>query len=77
NVLGESERISVLDALRAVTINAAHQYFEEDTKGSICIGKHADFVVLDDNPITVHSDKIADINILMTIKDGKTLYRQK
>lgn len=73
--LGADECISVIEALRAVTINAAYQYSEEDVKGSIREGKRADFVIMSGNPITVPKDKITDIIILETIKDGETVYR--
>ena len=73
-VLGEGERISPLEALRAVTISAAYQYFEEDQKGSIREGKRADFVVLDQNPLTADPERIRDIRVLRTIKDGVTVY---
>src|SRR5262249_52883399 len=52
-VIGADQRITALEALKTITINAAHQYFEEDTKGSIEVGKFADFVLLDGNPLTV------------------------
>lgn len=74
-VLGEKERISVVDALRAVTVNAAHQYFEEEQKGSLRPGKSADFVLLDADPLTVPADRLLDIHVLETIKGGKTLFR--
>ncbi len=45
--IGENQKISVLDALKAITIYAAYQYFEEKEKGSIERGKYADFVVLE------------------------------
>ncbi|MEG1972766.1 MAG: amidohydrolase family protein, partial [Oscillospiraceae bacterium] len=75
-VLGESECIDVIDALAAVTINAAYQYFEEDTKGSIKKGKHADFVILSANLLDVPKDEISSIEILETIKDGETLFKK-
>ena len=74
-VLGEKERISVVDALRAVTVNAAHQYFEEGQKGSLRPGKAADFVLLDADPLTVPADRLRGIRVLETIKGGKTLFR--
>ncbi|MDE6182244.1 MAG: amidohydrolase, partial [Eubacteriales bacterium] len=60
-VLGEDLRISVEDAIKALTINGAYQYFEEDTKGSIEEGKVADFVILDKNPLKVNKEELKDI----------------
>ncbi|MCR8746395.1 amidohydrolase [Romboutsia lituseburensis] len=73
-VLGEHQRISVMDALRAVTINGAYQYFEEDIKGSIEVGKYADLVILDKNPLEIASDEIETIKVLETIKEGNTIF---
>ncbi len=71
----EGEEISVLDAIRAVTVNSAYQYFAEDEKGSIEAGKLADFVVLDKNPLTVPKETIRDINVLATYKYGESIYK--
>lgn len=73
-VLGEHQRISVMDALRAVTINGAYQYFEEDIKGSIEVGKYADLVILDKNPLEIPSNEIETIKVLETIKEGNTIF---
>lgn len=73
-VLGEHQRISVMDALRAVTINGAYQYFEEDIKGSIEVGKYADLVILDKNPLEIASNEIETIKVLETIKEGNTIF---
>lgn len=73
-VLGEEEKISPLEALKGVTINAAYQYFEEDLKGSLKEGKLADFVILDKNPLTINPMDIRNIKVLKTIKEGKVLY---
>lgn len=75
NIIGEDQKISVYDALKAVTINAAYQYFEEDSKGSIREGKRADLVILDKNPLEVDPMTIKDIKVLETIKDGKSIYK--
>ncbi len=73
-ILGEDERISPADALKAVTINAAYQYFEEDNKGSLEVGKLADLVILSENPTTIPPGGINDIKILETFKEGQTIF---
>lgn len=75
NVIGEDQKISVYDALKAVTINAAYEYFEEDEKGSISEGKRADLVILDKSPLEVDPIEIRDIKVVETIKDGKSVYK--
>ena len=73
-VLGEDQRLSVYEALKAITVNGAYQVFEEKSKGSITPGKLADLVILAENPMTVAPDHIRDIAVLETIKEGKTIY---
>ena len=63
-------------ALLGSTRNAAHNYREEATKGTITAGKIADLVILDDNPLTAAPDKIKDIKVVETIKRGQTIYRR-
>lgn len=75
NVIGKEQKITVYEALKAVTINAAYQYFEENEKGSIEEGKRADLIILDHSPLEVDASNIADIRVLETIKDGVTLYK--
>ena len=74
-VIGTDERITPVQALKAITINAAYQYHEEASKGSIEPGKRADLVVLSANPLVVKPMTIKDIKVLETIKDGRTIYR--
>ncbi len=74
-LLGADERITPWEALKAVTINAAYQYFEEADKGSLKPGKLADLVILDADPLAVAADKIGQIKVLATIKEGQTVYQ--
>ncbi|MEA4912192.1 MAG: amidohydrolase [Oscillospiraceae bacterium] len=74
--LGAQEAIGVEDALRAVTVNAAYQYFEEDEKGSLRAGKRADLVVLDRDPTAVDPAALRDIRVMRTIKDGRTVFER-
>jgi predicted amidohydrolase YtcJ len=76
-VLGPNERISVEEALKAVTVNAAYQYFEEDLKGTIEVGKQADFVVLSANPLSVAKRNLLNIKVLQTIARGTTVFSLK
>ena len=73
-VLGEEERLSTLEALRAVTVHAAYQYFEEDRKGSLAPGKAADFVILGRDPLRTDPAELRNIPVLETIKDGETIW---
>lgn len=75
-VLGSEHRLSPLEALRAMTLWPAYQHFEEKMKGSIEVGKLADFVILSANPLTIAPAKINTIKIDETIKEGKTIYKR-
>ena len=75
-VLGPGERISVWDALKAITINAAYQYQEEKSKGSLKVGKLADLVILNQNPLTIDPLKLRDIIVVETIKEGKSVFKR-
>ncbi|OED38342.1 hypothetical protein AB833_19980 [Chromatiales bacterium (ex Bugula neritina AB1)] len=74
-LLGENETVSVLAALRAVTIDAAWQMKQEATRGSIEPGKFADFVVLSGDPTTPQQN-IIDLQIVETIVSGETIYHR-
>jgi predicted amidohydrolase YtcJ len=75
-VIGPDERVSPAEGLKALTIDGAHQYFEEGKKGSLEVGKLADMVILDQNPLTIDPDKIKDIEVVETFKEGKTVYKR-
>jgi len=77
HVIGPDERLTAHEGLRALTIDAAHQYGEEATKGSIEPGKFADFAILDANPTKVDAAAIKDIKVVETIKDGKSVYMRE
>jgi predicted amidohydrolase YtcJ len=74
-VLGPEQKASVMEALHAMTLGAAFQYFEEDRKGSLTVGKQADLVILSQNPVTADPNVLKDIQIIETIAHGKTVYR--
>lgn len=69
--------ITMEEALKAYTINAAYAAFEENLKGSLEPGKLADLVILNKNPLTVHRDNIKDMQVVETIIRGKTVYRKE
>jgi predicted amidohydrolase YtcJ len=75
-VLGPDQRIPVIDALKAITINAAYQYQEEETKGSLKVGKIADLVILNKDPLTINPKELRSIQVQETIKDGKTVFKR-
>jgi predicted amidohydrolase YtcJ len=71
------ERITVEDALRLYTVNAAFAASEEEVKGSLEEGKLADLTVLSNDPLTVVPDTIVSIGVEFTIIGGKVLYQRK
>lgn len=73
-IIGEDQKVDVYEALKAITINGAYQYFEENSKGSIEVGKRADLVILDKSPLDVEDMEIKNIRVMETIKDGKVIY---
>ncbi len=70
-VLGESERISVEDALQAITLGAAYTLKLDHLIGSIEVGKFADFAVLEDDPLAVAPEALKDIRVWGTVLGGK------
>ncbi|MCU0635867.1 MAG: amidohydrolase [Gemmatimonadaceae bacterium] len=76
-VLGPDQRVTPLEAFKMFTIWGAYQHHEEKTKGSIEVGKLADFVILSDNPLTIEPMKINTIVVQETIKDGRTVWTRK
>ena len=68
------ERLTVEEALKLYTVNAAYASFEENIKGTIEEGKLADMIVLSEDPFKVEPERIKEINVLMTIVGGKIVY---
>ena len=72
--IGDDQTVSVNSALKALTINSAWQIKMENKIGSIKVGKYADFVILDKNPLKVPKKEIKNINVLQTIVNGNTIF---
>ncbi len=73
-IQGPEWRVTVAEALRMYTLGSAYAAFEENEKGSITPGKHADLVVLDANPLEVPPESLRDIRVLQTYVDGTLVH---
>ncbi len=73
-IVGEEERITVLEALKAITVWAAYEHGEEDSKGQLQPGFKADLVVLDRDPLETETASLPDIKATSTYKNGKLIY---
>jgi predicted amidohydrolase YtcJ len=74
---GPEQKVTVETAIRIWTMGSAYASFEEDIKGSIEVGKLADFVVLSQDPTEVSPDRIKDITVEKTYVGGKLAYTRK
>ncbi|MFN9998193.1 MAG: amidohydrolase family protein, partial [bacterium] len=72
---GEHQRLSPYLALKGVTDWAAYQIKEEKSKGTLTVGKLADLVILEKNPLKTNPDDIATIQVMETIKEGKSIFK--
>lgn len=70
-VQGEGEKISVADALYAITLGAAYTLKLDAEVGSIEVGKQADFAVLEDDPTEVGADRLKDVRVWGTVQAGR------
>ena len=68
------EKITIEEAIQAYTLNTAYAAFEESIKGSITVGKLADYIVVSDNLLSMDPDGIKDLTVLTTIVGGKVVY---
>ena len=73
-VLGDEQKISTYEALKAITINAAYQHFEDDIKGTLEVGKQADIVVLSQDPLDMDAKDILEINVVATFSQGAEIF---
>ncbi|MXY17167.1 MAG: amidohydrolase family protein [Acidobacteria bacterium] len=74
--LGPEQRLTVREALHAVTLGAAYQYFEEDTKGSIVPGKQADLIILERDPLAADPADLEHIRVLETFSRGRSVFQR-
>ncbi|MDF1595240.1 MAG: amidohydrolase [Acidimicrobiia bacterium] len=72
--IGADQALTVEEAIRAHTIDAAYSIFAEDRLGSIEPGKQADLVVIDGDPFSAPPNEIRDLEVWMTVIDGKTVF---
>jgi len=75
DILGPDQRVDVMTALKAMTIWPAWQHFEEDLKGSIEVGKLADFVILSEDPTAVDPEGLDQLRVIFTIKEDVVVYQ--
>jgi hypothetical protein len=74
DILGPAHRVDVITALKAMTLWPAWQHFEEDDKGSIEVGKLADFVILSEDPTAVDPETLDQLEVRVTIKEDGVVY---
>ncbi len=70
------QKITVEEAVRAFTWGSAYAEFQENSKGTLELGKVADFVILSDDIFTIDPVKIRDVTVLKTVVDGKVVYEK-
>lgn len=75
DILGPDQRVDVMTALKSMTLWPAYQHFEEKEKGSLELGKLADFVVLSEDPTAVDPNKLSQLKVMKTVKDGEVIYQ--
>ena len=75
-IIGQAERTTPYLALQAIISFASYELFDENLKGTLTVGKLADFVILDKNPLKVPPIEIKNIKVVETIKEGKTIFKK-
>jgi predicted amidohydrolase YtcJ len=74
DIIGPDQRIDVITALKSMTLWSAYQHFEEQSKGSIEVGKLADLVILSGDPTAIDPETIDALKVVETIKEGQTVF---
>lgn len=69
------DEISVYDALKTITINPAYQLHEQERKGTIEVNKYADFIIVNENPLSIKKEYLSSIKIIETYKQGASVYK--
>jgi predicted amidohydrolase YtcJ len=77
SVFYPDQRMSRVEALKSYTIDTAYAAFEEDSKGTLKVGKYADVVVLSKDILTLAESEIPSTEVRYTIVGGKVRYRAK
>ncbi|WP_077300648.1 amidohydrolase family protein [Virgibacillus pantothenticus] len=76
-IIGEDQRIPLLEAIRMYTYNGAYASFEEKIKGSIEPGKLADLVLMNCSLLNSHVNDLLEAKVEWTMIDGKIVYQNK
>lgn len=71
------QKITVEETVRAYTIGSAYAEFQENVKGTISVGKLADFVMLSEDIFSINPNEIPKVKVLLTVVDGKIVYQSK
>jgi predicted amidohydrolase YtcJ len=74
DIIGPTQRVDVTTALKAMTLWAAYEIFEEADKGSLEVGKLADFVILSDDPTAIDPEKLDTLTVTETIKEDVSIF---
>jgi predicted amidohydrolase YtcJ len=74
DIIGPTQRVDVATALKAMTIWAAYEIFEDDQKGSLEVGKLADFVILSGDPTAVDPETLDELKVMETIKEDESIF---
>jgi predicted amidohydrolase YtcJ len=74
DIIGPAQRVDVITALKAMTLWSAYSHFEDETKGSIEVGKLADMVILSADPTAVDPETLDQLKVSETIKEGRTIF---